>query len=310
MPAAQIAVVLHDVAPPTWPACERLLACLASVDASLPLTYLVVPRYHGSTLASPAWQRALDGAAARGDDLALHGYTHLDVGSPPAGRIDAWRRRWYTQGEGEFAALDEDEAVQRLAAGRAWFAAQGWPLHGFVPPAWLIGAAARRAVESAGFDYTCSLSRLTALPRLGADGVWQPGVSLRSQSLVYSTRAAWRRRLSCVWNPAVAWAQQRGALLRFELHPWDADHPDVRRSWMRLLERALRTRRPVTLRQASSALRGPRPADLDEALHQALYAAQHAAHDMTRYAAQSGHSSNMPHAVASPVRAPASTSLG
>ena len=41
-----LTVVLHDVAPATWPAVERLRRCVRSV-APLPVTQLVVPRWHG-----------------------------------------------------------------------------------------------------------------------------------------------------------------------------------------------------------------------------------------------------------------------
>jgi len=44
-----------------------------------------------------------------------------------------------TPGEGEFWALSEREATRRIEAGVAWFRAQGWPLAGFVAPAWLLG---------------------------------------------------------------------------------------------------------------------------------------------------------------------------
>lgn len=240
--AGEVVIVLHDVAPATWPACQRVLQCIAGI-ASVPVTLLVVPRYHGNPPDAPvnAWLAWLDAAAQRGDELVLHGYTHLDEGTPN-GWLDALRRRWYTAGEGEFAALSKTEAAWRLKAGISWFKKHGWPLQGFVAPAWLMSPGTLAAVRELRFSYTCTLSALMDL---------QSGRRLQSQSIVYSTRSGWRRALSVPWNAVVARRQRRAPLLRFELHPGDADYDAIRQSWMSLLQQALDDgRRPVTLREA------------------------------------------------------------
>jgi predicted deacetylase len=207
--------------------------------APVPLTWLAVPRYHGAPR-DAAFEAALGERLAHGDELALHGWCHRDEATA-TGVFDRWRRTVYTAGEGEFAALPRAEAARRLRDGRAWFEAQGWPLHGFVAPAWLTSAGTWAALDELGFGYTCTLSRLVALPSRR---------SLHAQSLVYSTRAAWRRALSLGWNAAVARVERSRPLLRLELHPSDAEHAAVRRSWMRLLAAALREREAVTLSQA------------------------------------------------------------
>lgn len=233
-----IAVVIHDVAPSTLAACERVLGAVRAV-APVPVTLLAVPRYHGLGMRAD-FERRLDAALADGDELALHGFTHVDPGVP-RDFADYALRRWYTNREGEFAGLARDEASRRLAAGRAWFAAHGWPLHGFVAPAWLMSEGAWQAVEEAGVDYTCTLTSVVAFRRRRR---------LASRALVFSTRSAWRRTASVGWNTAVAAAERRNPLLRLELHPDDADHPAVRRTWQRLLSGALATRRALTLHEA------------------------------------------------------------
>ena len=70
---------------------------------------------------------------------------------------------------------------------------------------------------------------------------------MKSQSVVYSTSSAWRRQSSLAWNAAVARLERGNRLLRLELHPRDADFADVRRSWQKVLERALRDRRAATV---------------------------------------------------------------
>jgi predicted deacetylase len=236
--AGVLTVTLHDVAPATRPACEALLAAIAR-RAGIPLTLLVVPRYHGQP-ADAAFEHWLDRAAGRGAELALHGFTHRD-GGRPRGWFDRLRRRWYTAGEGEFAGLDEAQARRLLHAGRNWFAARGWPLHGFVAPAWLMSAGTRAALQTAGFDYTATLSRLIRLPA---------GRELASLGVVYSTRAPWRRAASLRWGALVAAAQRERALLRLELHPPDALYPDVLASWLELLDAALAARQPLTVADA------------------------------------------------------------
>jgi hypothetical protein len=239
--------VVHDVAPATWERCAALLG-EARALAPLPATLLVVPRWHGqpSTL---AFEGAMDAALARGHELALHGWSHLDP-LPADSVLQRLRRRFYTAGEGEFAALTCADAARRLALGRRWFERRGWPLQGFVPPAWLLGADSARALLDAGFEYSCTLDRF-----LGLRG--QP--PLRAWSLVFSTRAAWRRGVSQLWVPLLAQRLRQAPLLRFELHPDDVVYPAVRRCWLALLAQALEQgRQPLLLREVAQRMpRGP-----------------------------------------------------
>lgn len=237
-----LTVVIHDVAPSTLTPCRALIDAVLRV-ADIPLTLLVVPNYHGEAR-DIAFERWLDGALARGHELALHGLTHRDDGLPN-GWFDALRRHWYTAGEGEFSALGESQAAERLACGRRWFADHGWPLHGFVAPAWLMSPGTWRALADADFVYTATLSRLIALPSLA---------ELRSQSVVYSTRAVWRRAASVLWNEAVAKAQREQPLLRLELHPPDVLHTAIFASWSRLLKEGLTDRHARTVAQATQLL--------------------------------------------------------
>jgi predicted deacetylase len=243
--APTLCVVVHDVAPPTRAACERLMQAVACVAGPLPMTLLAVPCYHGVPRSAEfeCWLRE---RWAHGDEVALHGYTHVDDGRP-RGWVDHLRRQVYTRGEGEFWALNEREALRRLANGGRWFRDMGLPLHGFVAPAWLMGPGAWAALRHVPLAYTCTLGSLYSL----RDGTRQ---RMFSQGLVYSTSSAWRHACSIAWNNSIAFMQQRRPLLRFELHPHDADHPAVRRSWQRLLEAALMWRTPVTLAQAAGML--------------------------------------------------------
>lgn len=242
----RLAIVLHDVAPLNLPACERVLGAIrtAALPGPMPpVTLLAVPCYHRSATAWPddaLFDRWLQQAHHQGHELALHGYTHLDD-QPLGGWRDRLQRRWYTAAEGEFAALPAAEAQRRLEMGTAWFRRQGWPVRGFVAPAWLTGPGARAALQQVPFDYLCTLNTIEAPPG---------HTLLRSRSLVYSTRSAWRRSASRWWNGLLAHSQRHEPLLRLELHPQDADHPTLRRQWTTLLRGALQQRQAVTLHEA------------------------------------------------------------
>ena len=242
-----VCIVLHDAAPSTRPACSRTLAAIRDVAGNAPVTILAVPRYHDEA-PTPSFEAWLGERSARGDELALHGCTHRDDGAPQ-GWLDGLRRSRYTRGEGEFWSLSRAEALARIDVGIEWFAKNGWPLAGFVAPAWLLGPGAREAVGERPFDYTATLRQLVHLP---------DQTPVTSQSVVYSTSNAWRRASSLAWNAVVAIAERDNRLLRLELHPRDADFAAVKRSWQRILEKALRHRKPATV---AEFMRRTRPAD-------------------------------------------------
>ena len=230
-----VCVVLHDAAPSTRAACSRTLAAIAEV-ADVPVTLLAVPHYHGEA-STPDLEEWLSARSKKGDELALHGWSHRDE-LPPTGAVDRLRRQHYTRSEGEFWALTKAEARERIDLGKAWFREHGWPLAGFVAPAWLLGPGAWAALAMQGFEYTASLRQLVHLPSRR---------SVVSQSVVYSTSSAWRRQCSLAWNLVVTRLEHGNRLLRIELHPRDADFSAVRLSWQRILERALRDRRAATV---------------------------------------------------------------
>jgi predicted deacetylase len=240
-----VCIVVHDAAPSTRDACARTLAAVRQVAGDAPVTILAVPRYHDEA-PSAAFEAWLGERAARGDELALHGCTHRDDGAAH-GAIDRLRRSHYTRGEGEFWSLSRAEALARIDIGLEWFARNRWPVAGFVAPAWLLGPAARAALLERPFEYTATLRQLIQLPNEAV---------VTSQSVVYSTSSGLRRRVSLAWNACVDLAERNNALLRIELHPRDADFPAVRRSWQRILARALHQRQPATVAEFMRRSRG------------------------------------------------------
>jgi predicted deacetylase len=232
-----LCVSVHDVAPRTWPQCERLLHAIHAV-AAIPVTLLVVPAYHHHAAAPGMhYERCLERRLACGDELALHGYTHLDEAAAPTAWRDKFTRTIYTRSEGEFYAIDAAEARRRLELGMAWFAQRHWPVEGFIAPAWLLGHGAWAALMDFPFSYTTTMRRFYLLPTRQA---------LLSPSLVYTVRSPWRRWLSRAWTSMLCRALQDKLLVRLSLHPTDADHPRMVRHFQMLIEMLLVQRQAMT----------------------------------------------------------------
>lgn len=239
-----LCVSIHDVAPATWARCARLIGAVTAVRP-VPLTLLVVPNHHHAGEELPAWYHdALELRYRAGDELALHGYVHVDEAATPHNPADWWRRRVLTAGEGEFAALPAQEASTRLAAGLAWFRRQGWTPRGFIPPAWLLSAGSWQALEASPFTYATTA---------GAFHLLHPRRRLRTRCFAYSTRSGLRRSLSLGWNglrQPLLWDQP----VRLALHPDDALQPKVLAQIQRFLEGLLKNRVALTKAGLASLL--------------------------------------------------------
>lgn len=242
----RLCVAIHDVAPATWSACEQLI-CMVEACGGFPLSLLVVPDYHGrgTVEASPEFCRAINGRLARGDEILLHGYRHLDDAQAPVTPWGYLRRRVYTAGEGEFGSMDGIEARRRLAAGSGMLARLGWPVDGFVAPAWLLGNGAWDALGGSTFSYTAVRRGIYSLPQRRF---------LPAPTLVYSTRSRWRRRLSRGWNERLYRRLAEANVVRVALHPADAAYPEVMAHWANLLGRLKTGRLSVTKRQLAALL--------------------------------------------------------
>ncbi len=231
-------LVLHDVAPETWPDYQPFVEAVDALG-NVPMTCLVVPDFHhrNALAGAPAFCRLLEQRLARGDELALHGFFHADDGPPARSPGEFFMRRVYTH-EGEFFALDQAQALQRLEAGLAVFEQHGWPVHGFVAPAWLMSEGTRQALRRLPLRYTSTPQHLYRLPDFTA--IDAPG-------LVWSARSAWRRGLSkvlCEWQRK-RWRE--AATLRLGLHPVDMRHHSSRQYWLDTLETLLNQgREPLT----------------------------------------------------------------
>ncbi len=244
--APALCVSIHDVAPATWDECARLAEAVRAV-ADIPLTWLVVPAYHRGGGDPARMASGLERAMARGDELALHGYTHLDTAPRGPGLSERFLRGTYSR-EGEFAALPADEAARRIQCGLDWFAERGWPVRGFVPPAWLMGEGAWQALRAFDFDYTTTFKHFHLLHRDVGTGVSESGsgLSLLSPSLVYAARNRSGRLASPHLADLLALALARRPLIRLSLHPPDVRYPRLLRHAQATVECLLATRTALT----------------------------------------------------------------
>lgn len=233
-----VCIAIHDVAPATWPQCAALLDLLQRVGAP-PATLLVVPDYHrhGSVERDPIFVRAIDRRIASGDEIALHGYHHVDDGPVPHSPIEWLMRRVLTASEGEFSALTEHEATIRIEAGLTMFERLQWNVAGFVAPAWLLGDGARAALAKTRLRYTSTHAHFETL----ADGrrIAAPAISA-------STRSAWRRWSSRQWLRFARVALRDAPLVRVALHPADMSDARIVDAWRALLTALLADRVALT----------------------------------------------------------------
>lgn len=217
-----------------------------------PLTLLVVPRFHfgSDVIGSHAFRRAMEARLARGDELVLHGMYHVDCEPSPRTARAYIQRRWLTRAEGEFAALTRRAAAWRIARGVDAFTSLGWPLHGFVPPAWLASEGSRAALAQSPhpFHYMTVKGGIHLLPE------W---TFRATANLCYSPDSVLRRAYSAVAIRHELRRARSMPLLRLSMHPQDARGPSVVRHWRRLVEETLADRRAVTKYEWVSAVRQP-----------------------------------------------------
>jgi predicted deacetylase len=230
-------VSIHDVSPLTREAVEVMLRDLAAVGVPRTSLLVIPDHHHKAPMAGDgnfcAWLREKEAA---GHEIVLHGYFHKrpSKGGEWASTVVT---EYYTAGEGEFYDLTEMEASWRLEKAKTEFAAAGFHPTGFIAPAWLLGRDAEVAVKKAGFAYTTRLKNFKNL---------RTGEETPSQSLVWSVRSGWRRRVSLWWNAFLFRRLAESPMLRVGLHPPDWTHPAIRTQALDLIRAALAGREVMT----------------------------------------------------------------
>ncbi len=188
-------------------------------------------------MADPDFRAWLHELEARGHEVVIHGFFHQRARRVGEGARSKVVTRFYTADEGEFYDLGYDEALRLINQAKQDFEAHEFHPHGFIAPAWLLGAEAERAAIAAGMNYTTTLRAVRDFAR---------GRCIVSQSLVYSVRSGWRRTMSLAWNRSVFGRLINNPLLRLGIHPPDLAHPAIWEQITALVDEALSERRPMT----------------------------------------------------------------
>ena len=238
MQTRAIIVSLHDVSPITWVRSQQILGDLAALGIA-EVSLLVIPNHHSEAplTENPDFQDWLRAQAGAGHEIVAHGYFHERPAKAGGGPWEKFITGCYTAGEGEFFDLTKPEADELLRKGLEDFRRSGLAPRGFIAPAWLLGDHALESVRNAGFDYTTYLNRIQPLNGVPA---------ARSQSLVWSVRAAWRRVVSLGWNRLLSNRLKTNPVLRVGLHPPDWDHPAIRHQILYIIRSALAGRTALT----------------------------------------------------------------
>jgi predicted deacetylase len=221
MSGKALIVSLHDAHPLSQVKIQEQIEFLASFGVAKS-SILIVPSFHhqGSLAEKPEFCQAAGRWQEAGHELVLHGYFHDRKSSPRETLSTLFWTRLYTNQEAEFLDLPMEEARERITWGLDLFKKLGWKTSGFVAPAWLMPVTVEKLLAEMGFAYTTRLKQIIRL---------NPSQRIATQSLCYSTRAAWRRVASGLWNKHLFTSLRKTNLVRLSLHPNDLAFPLPRR---------------------------------------------------------------------------------
>ena len=221
-------VSLHDLHPGSLTSIQEQVDFVAGLGIPN-VSILAVPYFHHQKRLKDHGRTLdfLDQRQKLGDDLVIHGFYHDRADLAPGSFF--WTRL-YTANEAEFLDLSDGEVQHRIDMARQLWEARGWSVKGFIAPAWLMPKSQDLLLKRMGFTYTT---------RLGGIHLLRKNEEVQSQSLCYSTRAAWRREASLLWNPWLARRLKNAGVLRLSMHPDDLKYPRIREQIKETLEMAL-----------------------------------------------------------------------
>lgn len=243
---------LHDVAPTHLERLKRAEELFEELGVNR-VTYLMVPHFHNTTPSTESQSFAEYVARQRPFEVewVLHGFSHLETS--PAQKATAsenFKRGWMTGGEGEFLALRESDAFERLQKGVNSFKSLfGTAPSHFVPPAWLWHKELPQALEQAGLQ---SFESHRGISYLKKDGSWR---WIDAPVISWATRSWWRRNGALIVCPLQATLWSTRPLLRIALHPHDFDWPQTRSSIRKLLQKEKERRVALPISELLQPLR-------------------------------------------------------
>lgn len=201
-------VSVHDVMPETLDPVARLLDLL-DTQGVRPVTLLVVPGRDWQ----PAQIDRLRQWLARGHELAGHGWLHHI--ERPRGLYHRLHARLISRNVAEHLALDATGIAALIARNHAWFVHHDLPAPSlYVPPAWAMGAIARRDLAALPFVHHEYLSGVLSA---------RSGRFLPIPLLGYEADTPARAPLIRLWNHINRQRAPASGWLRIGIHPWDLE---------------------------------------------------------------------------------------
>jgi predicted deacetylase len=228
-----LAVTLHDVEPATFERCALMRDWLDDLGVAR-VTLLVIPAadLHPLGDRAPGLADWLAERARCGDEIAQHGFQHVQVhAAPPVRQLVA---RAQGAGAAEFVGLGPVDTRRVIDAGRRILRLAGLEPRGFVAPAYAYTPALREVLRER-FAWWAGLLGLHA----GESSRLSPAVGLGTSGPVKRATSPGLLRLGAALS---------GSTLRLDLHPADLDHPRHVVALERVL-RGARKRSAVTLEQ-------------------------------------------------------------
>lgn len=233
---------LHDVTPRDFDRIVEIDRFYEEIGVGSNYAMLVVPDFWSKwpLERNPAFVEWLKSRADAGVEMFLHGYYHRDT--TPASQRSAWTNfRYAALGEGEFANINEHEAVSRLREGQAMLRdLLGFDVAAFVAPAWQYSKGARAALARLGF--TLAENRAC---------VWNPAegkVLTKTPVIAYSNRSPERRNASILWSRVSDPLLKNARIVRHAIHPGDFNDKGLIEEIARSLRELLAARKPVAYR--------------------------------------------------------------
>jgi predicted deacetylase len=223
-------VSIHDVSPAT--ADQTASWCADADSLGIPVSLLVIPGpWRGGSLGdAPDYANVLRARVAGGDEIVLHGWLHQ--AGPEGSRTRRTIGRAVARGAAEFAALDAEQAGQRLSYADAVMRSVGLSADGFTPPGWLASPGTVKALISAGYTYLTTHRGLWHLP----DRRLRRGFALSNRPVGGVTEWLGAAMMQAGARRGAA----RDGVVRVALHPDDLTRPRLRDTTLRAIETALR----------------------------------------------------------------------
>lgn len=231
-----LVVSIHDVAPAYWSQTKAIVEHLDGIGVKRQ-SLLVIPNFRGrepisENLPFLDWLRE---RRHQGDEILLHGYEHVGVGTPVT-IMEKIRARWQTQGEGEFLTLTYNEASRRIKLGMKMLGDASIEATGFVAPAWMINPDGLRAATDLGFQYTNNYFNVQDLTTRR---------SFIVPSLVFGPGAL-NEDLGIALQTMLSKFLHRAPVLRVILHPPCVENPARFEKILSILKTQRLDREPIT----------------------------------------------------------------